>query len=132
MKSSKKFVSALLVGVVGIFALASMTLADYEEEDGKIKVKVRTVNEQGRFVRLGNAKTYLLSKNGKTVKKKKKAGDSGNKTYKDLTAGNKYRVACKKDGYVSFKNAEKERYVTSEVKVKSGKTVEKSCKLAVE
>lgn len=132
MKKGSRIIPAILVGVVGIFALASLTLADYESEDGNIKVKVRTTNVEGKFIRLSNAKTYLLSKNGDTVKKKKKAGDSGNATYKDLTAGNKYRVACKKDGYVSFKNAEKERYVTGEVKVKSDKTVEKTCKLAVE
>ncbi|HCP08966.1 MAG TPA: hypothetical protein DIT25_04180 [Candidatus Moranbacteria bacterium] len=49
--------------------------------------------------------------------------------FDDLTNGEKYRVKCKKDGYVNAKNPSKDRYISGTVKVKTGKTVTKSCRL---
>lgn len=113
--------------ILGLFVVSTASFAAYEAEKGTIRVTVKTLVD-GKYKRLNNAKVSLLSKN-KMVKDTDKSNSKGRSSFDELTAGKKYRVACKKSGYVNAKDVEKSRYVSSPIKVKSGKTVNKSCKL---
>ena len=129
MNIKKPFSAALVVALLGSFAVTSAGIAAYEAEKGIISGKVKTLNEKGHYKRVSKAKVYLLSYKNKTVKKKDKTNSKGKYKFKNLTAGKKYRIKCKKSGYVNAKNPAKSRYISGKLKVKAGKTVRKSCKL---
>jgi len=125
----KTFPAMVAVVLLGVFALTSVGLAAYEAEKGIISGKVKKLDEKGHYKKVTNAKVYLLRYKSKTVKKRDKSNWKGKYKFKNLTDGKKYRIKCKKSGYVSAKNPAKSRYISGKLKVKGGKTITKSCKL---
>ena len=124
----KSVAVSVVVAMLGIFAVATAGFAAYEAEKGTLKVKAKTMIN-GRWERLDDVKVYRLSDKQKISKERKKTGSSGKVSFKNLDDGEKYRIKCKKDGYVNAKNPAKDRYISSSVEIKGGKTVSKSCKL---
>lgn len=128
---TKSVFVAIMAAFICLTTMVSVGNATYQEDSdtGQIKVKVRMKKVNGRYKRVKNAKVYLLSSDGKVVRKSKKAGSDGSVTFEGLEAGKTYRVACKKTGYVSRKNAAKKRYITRKLSVRASRTVSKTCDL---